>query len=56
MTCQAYASTAAKLLRQHWQHEHFRPLQQEAVCTTLDGKDLLLILPTGAQLVVLYLS
>ena len=43
------ASSLLHVLQQHWQHSSFRPLQEEAVTATLEGKDLLLILPTGSD-------
>ena len=38
-----------EILRQHWGHEGFRPLQLQALQATLQGKDSLVILPTGVQ-------
>jgi len=35
------------LLKHYFGHDHFRPLQEEAVDAILEGKDLLMILPTG---------
>jgi hypothetical protein len=37
----------AHVMRQHWGHDAFRPLQAEAVAATLAGGDVLVILPTG---------
>lgn len=34
-------------LRAHWGHAEFRSLQREAVEATLQGRDVLVILPTG---------
>lgn len=36
-----------EVLKHHFGHENFRVLQEEAVDTILNGKDLLMILPTG---------
>ena len=38
------------LLHQHWQTDNFRALQLEAISATLQGRDSLVILPTGMQL------
>lgn len=38
-----------EILRQHWGHQGFRPLQLQALQATLQGKDSLVILPTGVQ-------
>ena len=35
------------LLIQHWKVDHFRPLQEEICCSTLNRKDSLVLLPTG---------
>ena len=35
------------ILRAHWGHLAFRPLQAEAIEATLEGRDALVILPTG---------
>lgn len=35
------------LLRQHWGHQSFRPLQRQALQATIQGRDSLVILPTG---------
>ncbi|MFN5421960.1 MAG: ATP-dependent DNA helicase RecQ [bacterium] len=39
--------TPLEVLRQHWGHEEFRPLQQEIISSVLNKKDTLAILPTG---------
>lgn len=36
-----------KTLKQYWGYEDFRPLQEEIICSVLDGKDTLALLPTG---------
>ncbi|MDD3001934.1 MAG: DNA helicase RecQ [Candidatus Riflebacteria bacterium] len=36
-----------KTLKKYWGYDQFRPLQQEAAQAALDGKDSLVILPTG---------
>ena len=35
------------LLKQHWNYDSFRPLQHEIITSVLEGKDTLVILPTG---------
>jgi ATP-dependent DNA helicase RecQ len=35
------------LLKKHWKVDHFRPLQEEICCSTLNRKDSLVLLPTG---------
>ncbi|KAK9864131.1 hypothetical protein WJX84_002643 [Apatococcus fuscideae] len=42
------------ILRQHWGHQGFRPLQLQALQATLQGKDSLVILPTGGGKSILY--
>ena len=37
------------LLHKHWQTDTFRALQLEAISATLQGRDSLVILPTGMQ-------
>ncbi len=39
--------TPLDVLREYWGYEAFRPKQEEIVCTALEGKDVLAILPTG---------
>ncbi|WP_456456799.1 DNA helicase RecQ [Nitratifractor sp.] len=39
--------TKIEVLKQHFGHESFRPLQERAVDAILQGRDLLMILPTG---------
>jgi len=41
------ASTPTEILRQHWGHVAFRPLQEDIIRSVLDGKDTLALLPTG---------
>src|SRR5476651_1613169 len=36
-----------KLVQQHWGFATFRPLQEDAMRAALDGRDSLLVLPTG---------
>lgn len=45
---------ARGFLREHWGHEDLRTLQQEAVSATLQGRDTLLVLPTGGGKSVCY--
>lgn len=40
--------TPESLLRTHWGHAHFRPLQREIILASLEGRDVVGILPTGA--------
>src|ERR1700737_3339091 len=35
------------LVQKHWGHPTFRPLQEDAMCAVLEGRDSLLVLPTG---------
>jgi ATP-dependent DNA helicase RecQ len=35
------------ILKQYWQHAHFRPMQEDIIQSVLDGKDTLALLPTG---------
>lgn len=44
------AAALRQVMRQHWGHADFRPLQAEAVAATLAGQDTLIILPTGGVL------
>jgi ATP-dependent DNA helicase RecQ len=39
--------TPAQILKQYWNYESFRPLQEEVVQAVLDGKDTLALMPTG---------
>ncbi len=42
--------TAAKILstvKQYWGFEHLRPLQEEAIRAGLEGRDSLVVMPTG---------
>lgn len=39
--------TIHEILKKHWGHDHFRPLQQEIIQAVLDKKDTLALLPTG---------
>ncbi len=39
--------TVQEILKQYWNHQHFRPLQEEIISAVLDGKDALALLPTG---------
>lgn len=40
-------SSPQEILKQHWGHESFRPLQEDIITTVLKGKDVLALLPTG---------
>lgn len=35
------------ILKQYWQYDHFRPLQEDIIQSVLDGRDTLALLPTG---------
>ena len=45
---------AETLLREIWGHDELRSLQREAVASILDGRDTLLVLPTGGGKSVCY--
>jgi len=36
-----------EILKQHWGYESFRPLQREAMVSVLEGRDSVVVLPTG---------
>ena len=38
---------ALEILKRHWGHESFRPMQEEIISAAADGRDVLAILPTG---------
>lgn len=38
---------AHEVLKEYWGYDSFRPMQEDIVCTALDGRDVLAILPTG---------
>ena len=40
-------STPLDVLKDYWGYESFRPMQEEIIGTTLAGRDVLAILPTG---------
>jgi len=39
--------TIEEILKQHWNHDHFRPMQAEIIKSVLLGHDTLALLPTG---------
>jgi ATP-dependent DNA helicase RecQ len=40
-------SSLREIIRRHWGFTDFRPLQQEAMAAVLDGRDSLVVMPTG---------
>jgi len=36
-----------EILKQYWNHDSFRPLQQDIITAVMEGKDVLALLPTG---------
>ncbi len=40
-------TTIRTILKQYWNHDKFRPLQEEIIMSTLNGIDTLALLPTG---------
>ncbi len=40
-------TTALSILKNYWQFDSFRPMQEEIIQSVLDGKDTLALLPTG---------
>ena len=50
----ASLTRARNLFSEYWGHEDLRPLQREAVSATLQGRDTLLVLPTGGGKSVCY--
>ncbi|WP_316799309.1 ATP-dependent DNA helicase RecQ [Pedobacter frigidisoli] len=39
--------TAIEILQKYWEHQAFRPLQEDIISSVLEGKDSLALLPTG---------
>ena len=39
--------TPLEVLKTYWGHESFRPLQEEIIHSSLEGRDVLALLPTG---------
>lgn len=39
--------TPLSILNRYWKHNQFRPLQEDIIQASLDGKDVLALLPTG---------
>jgi ATP-dependent DNA helicase RecQ len=39
--------TIHEILKQYWNHQNFRPMQEEIISAVLEGKDALALLPTG---------
>ena len=47
-SCEILASCELReTIRRHWGFTEFRPLQQEAMTAVLDGRDSLVVMPTG---------
>ncbi len=40
-------STPQQILKKYWNHDAFRPLQEDIIQAVLEGKDVLALLPTG---------
>lgn len=47
MIFDAQGKTAADVLREYWGYESFRPVQEDIINASLEGRDVLAILPTG---------
>lgn len=45
---------AIHLLQKHWQHQQFRPLQEQIINTVIEKNDVLAILPTGGGKSICY--
>ncbi|MBQ4287825.1 MAG: DEAD/DEAH box helicase, partial [Bacteroidales bacterium] len=39
--------TALEVLKKYWGYDSFRPMQEKVISATLEGRDVLAILPTG---------
>ncbi len=42
------------ILKRHWGYDHFRPLQEEVIGEVLEGRDALVLMPTGGGKSLLY--
>ena len=45
--CNFFMSNLQQLLKQYWGYDTFRPVQQEAMQSVMEGRDTLVLLPTG---------
>src|ERR1700750_3328977 len=47
-------SSALSILQQYWQHQSFRPQQEEIIQSVLDNNDTIALLPTGGGKSICY--